>query len=82
MRPVYLIIIVIFAAAAVIFAVQNLDRVTVSFLGFSVSMRLAVLVVVVYVAGAFTGGSLFGLLRRSYEGARRTPHSPTNTGAK
>ena len=76
MRPVYLAMIIIFAAAAVVFAMQNLDRVTVSFLSFSVSTRLAMLVFIIYVAGALTGGSLFGLLRRSYEGARRTSRSP------
>jgi uncharacterized integral membrane protein len=82
MRPVYLTAIVIFAAAALVFAVQNLDRVTVSFLSFSISTRLAILIIVIYVAGALTGGSLFGLLRRSYEGARRSLRSTTDSGAE
>jgi acetyltransferase len=50
-------------------AFQNLETVTVSFLGFSVAMRIAILVLVVYVLGAITGGSLFALLRRSYRGS-------------
>ena len=33
----------------------------------------AIMALVVYVLGAFTGGSLLALLRRSYAGARRTP---------
>jgi len=73
MRWLYLAIIVLFAAATLIFAVQNLESVTVSFLGFSVSARMAVLVFVVYILGAATGGSLFALLRRSYHGSRRGP---------
>jgi hypothetical protein len=42
-----------------------------SFLGFNARVPLALLVAVAYLLGAATGGSLFALLRRSYEGARR-----------
>jgi uncharacterized integral membrane protein len=69
MRLVYLAIIIVLAAAAVIFIIENLTEVSVSFLGFSVTMRLAILVFIIYVLGAATGGSLFALLRRSYEGS-------------
>lgn len=65
MRWVYLVIVVVFVAAILIFAFQNLGMVTMSFLGFSVRAPLAVLAAVVYVLGAFTGGSLYGLLRHS-----------------
>ncbi len=71
MRRVYLALVILFAAAAIIFALQNLESVTVSFLSFSVSTRVAILVFIIYVLGAATGGSLFALLRRSYEGSRR-----------
>jgi hypothetical protein len=66
MRWLYLIIIVLFGAAIVIFALENLATISVSFLGFSVTTRIAILVVVVYLLGAATGGSLIALLRRSY----------------
>ena len=69
MRWFYLTVIILFAAAAIIFALQNLGTVTVSFLSFSASMRLAFLVFIIYLLGAATGGSLFALLRRSYEGS-------------
>ena len=69
MRTVYLAIIVVFVAALIIFLFQNTQGVSVSFLTFAVSTPLAVLVFVVYVLGAATGGSLFGLLRRSYAGS-------------
>jgi putative membrane protein len=65
MRWIYLAIIVLFVAAIIIFAVQNLAAVTMSFLGFSVRAPLAVMAAVVYVIGAITGGSVFALLRKS-----------------
>ena len=75
MRWVHLTIIVLFAAATIIFAFQNLGGVTVSFLGLSLHVPVIILVFVVYVLGAATGGSLFALLRRSYEGSRRVPEA-------
>ncbi|MBI5261944.1 MAG: LapA family protein [Bradyrhizobium sp.] len=72
MRWIHLAIIILFAAATIIFAVQNYDVVTVSFFRFSASAPLALLAIVVYLLGAATGGSLFALLRRSYEGSRRS----------
>jgi putative membrane protein len=72
MRWVYLGVIVLFAVAAITFAVQNLEIVTVTFLGFNAGLRLALLVAIVYLLGAATGGSLLALLRRSYEGSRRS----------
>ena len=70
MRVVYLAVIIVLAATAVIFILENLKSVSASFLGFSVTMPLAILVFIIYVLGAATGGSLFALLRRSYEGSR------------
>jgi uncharacterized integral membrane protein len=75
MRMVYLAVIIVLAAAAVIFILENLTSVSASFLGFSVTMPLAILVFIIYVLGAATGGSLFALLRRSYEGSRSSSQS-------
>jgi uncharacterized integral membrane protein len=66
MRWLYLIIVILFAAAIVIFALQNLETITVSFLGLSIATRVSILMVVIYLLGALTGGSLIALLRRSY----------------
>jgi putative membrane protein len=66
----YLTVIVLFAAAILVFAIQNLEVVTMSFLGFSVRAPVAILVAVVYLLGAVTGGSLFALLRKSVKGSR------------
>jgi lipopolysaccharide assembly protein A len=75
LRWIHLAIIILFGAATLIFALQNLEIVTMSFLGLSVRAPLALVVVVVYLLGAVTGGSLFALLRRSYKGSRRGMHS-------
>jgi len=71
MRWLHLAIVVLFAAATAIFALQNLEIVTMSFLGFSARVPLAFMAAGVYVAGAATGSSLLALLRRSYEGSKQ-----------
>lgn len=70
MRWVYLAVIILFVAATIVFAAQNFEIVTMTFLGFNARVPLALLVAVAYLLGAATGGSLFALLRRSYEGSR------------
>ena len=72
MRWIYLAVIILIAAATIIFALQNFEIVTMSFLGFNARVPLALLVAVAYLLGTATGGSLFALLRRSYEGPRRS----------
>jgi putative membrane protein len=76
MRWIYLVVIVLFALATLIFALQNLEVVAVSFFGFEVRAPRAVLTILIYVLGALTGGSLLALLRRSYE---RSPWSMGNS---
>jgi uncharacterized integral membrane protein len=66
------LVVVIFAAAVVIFLVQNFAIVTVSFLGFSARAPVALIVALVYVLGMATGGSLWSLVRRSLHGSRIT----------
>jgi uncharacterized integral membrane protein len=70
MRWIYHAIIILFVAATIVFALQNFEIVTMSFLGFNARVPLALLVAVAYVLGAATGGSLYALLRRSYEESR------------
>jgi lipopolysaccharide assembly protein A len=70
MRWVYLTIVVLFVAVILVFALQNLGIVRMSFLGFSIRAPLSILAVIIYVLGAFTGGSLFALLRRSMKKSR------------
>ena len=70
MRWVYLTLVILFAAATIIFVVQNVQVVTMSFLGLSVRAPLAVLAAVAYVLGTLTGGSLYALLRKSVRESR------------
>jgi lipopolysaccharide assembly protein A len=70
-RWLYLAIVVLFVAALIIFVFQNTQSVSVTFLSLGVTLPLAVLVFLVYVLGALTGGSLYALLRRSVAGSRR-----------
>lgn len=70
MRWVHLAVVVIFAAAVLIFIAQNLELVTMSFLGFNARTPLAVLIALAYVLGMATGGSLWALLKRSFEGSK------------
>ena len=71
MRWFYLAIVVLFVAALIIFVFQNAQSVSMSFLALGLTLPLAVLVVIAYVLGALTGGSLYALLRRSVAGSRR-----------
>jgi putative membrane protein len=62
-RWVNIIVVVVLVAAMLIFALQNLQSVTVAFLAFRISAPLAVLVVAVYLLGMATGGSAWSLMR-------------------
>lgn len=70
MRWVYLAIIVVFVAVIVVFAVQNVQLTTISFLGFSIRAPLAAMAAVVYILGALTGGSLFALMRATIKATK------------
>jgi putative membrane protein len=71
MRWFHLAVIILFAALTALFAMQNFQVVTVSFLRINAQIPLAFLVAIIYLLGAVTGSSLFALLRRALEGARR-----------
>ena len=70
MRWFHLTVVILFAAATIVFAAQNFQLVTVSFLRVNAQTPVAFLIAVIYLLGAATGGSLLALLRRSIEGAR------------
>ena len=70
MRWFYLGVVVVFAGAILAFLFQNTQSVNVSFLSLGMTSPLALVVLVVYVLGALTGGSLYALLRRSIRRSR------------
>ena len=71
MRWFHVTVIVLFVAITIIFLIQNLGLVTLSFLSFSARVPMALLVGASYLLGMATGGSLVALLRRSFEGSKR-----------
>jgi putative membrane protein len=70
-RWLHLSAITLFAAAIILFAAQNHQIVTMSFLGFRATLPMTLLAGIIYLLGMATGGSLLALLRRLVEGARR-----------
>lgn len=73
MRWMYMAVIALFCLAVVIFAIQNLEIVTMSFLGIQIRLPMAVLAVIIYVGGAITGGGLYALMRSTVSGYKAKP---------
>lgn len=70
MRLISTATILLFAIAVLVFCLQNLDSVTVFYLGWSLSVPMAVLILLVYILGMVTGWGLLSFLRRSWGKAR------------
>ncbi len=70
MRWLHITVVAVLAIAFLIFAVQNLQSVTVGFLGFSFTMPLAILFIIVYLLGMATGGSAWSLIRWAWQGSK------------
>ena len=77
MRWLNIIVVALFAIATFLFAIQNFEIVTLSFMGFSARVPLPLLVAIIYVLGMATGGSLFALLRRAIARSRFSAMSKT-----
>ena len=65
MRYIQVAVLLIFLAAAFIFALQNTQPVKVQFLSWSISPPVPILIVVSYLLGMWTGGNLTAFIRRS-----------------
>lgn len=63
MRYVYMVLSGVLLALVLVFALQNLRMVTVLFLDMSLTMPIALLIVVVYFLGMLTGGALLSMMR-------------------
>ncbi len=70
MRWLHTAVIVILAAAILIFVAQNFQSVTVAFLGLRFSLPLSLLALIIYALGLITGGSVWALVRWAWVGAR------------
>ena len=71
MRWVNTTVIVALVVATLIFALQNFQSVTVSFLSFRVSAPLAILVAIIYLLGMATGGNAWALMRWAWRGSKQ-----------
>jgi lipopolysaccharide assembly protein A len=69
MRWLHLTTVIILVVATVIFALQNLEMVSIDFLSFGIRIPLAFLVAAVYLVGMATGSAFLALIRRSIAGA-------------
>ncbi len=69
MRYTYMFLIALSVVILLVFKIQNLSAVTVSFLGVDFTMPVSFLIFAVYVLGMLTGSSVFGLLRSWTQGA-------------
>jgi putative membrane protein len=76
MRWMYVAVIAVLALVTLIFALQNFQSVTVSFLRLQFASPLALLVIVVYVLGMATGGSAWALVRWAWQGSRESGAPP------
>jgi len=76
MRWIHIGLVAAFVGMMMIFALQNLASVTMSFLGFRMSAPLAVVAAVVYLLGMATGGSVWALMRWAWQG-RKGSSGPT-----
>ncbi|MCU0276278.1 MAG: LapA family protein [Acidobacteria bacterium] len=72
MRIVYLLLIILLAGVTVLFAVQNLQTITVSFLNWSVTLPIALVVLGAYALGMASGGSVLAFLRWTVRRAKKT----------
>ncbi|HKA06575.1 MAG TPA: LapA family protein [Gemmataceae bacterium] len=65
MRFIYFLLLLLFIAAVTVFAVQNMEPVTIKYLDRSGSYPMAAIVGAVYVLGMLTGWTIVGIIRRS-----------------
>ncbi len=71
MRAFYLGLLILLVGVTALFALQNLQTVTVSFLNWSVTLPIAVLVIGVYFLGMVSGGGLLAFLRWTLQRSKK-----------
>lgn len=73
MRIIYLIVLILLVGVTVLFALQNLQTITVSFFNWSVTLPIAVVVIGVYFLGMVSGGSVLAFLRWALKRSKKNP---------
>lgn len=64
MRLLKTILLLLLAGVAVIFTIQNMETVKLSFLNFHLEIPLSFASVAIYILGAISGGLIFSLLKK------------------
>ena len=72
MRYLYIVLIILITALIIVFMVQNVGSVTVSFLTVSLTMPLSLLVLGIYFLGMLTGGMVISTLRQLIHRAKKS----------
>jgi len=75
MRILYLVLLVLLAGITALFALQNLQAITVSFFSWSATLPIALVVVGAYILGMASGGSVLAFLRWTMRHARKPADS-------
>jgi uncharacterized integral membrane protein len=76
MRVIYFLLLVIFVAAAGLFAWQNQEATTVRFWHWSITCPVSAVIGAVYLVGMLTGWTVVGVLKRTI---RRVTTRPAGT---
>ena len=71
MRWIIIVVSVVFVAAVLVFAIQNFQKRHGGLPEHADGAPLAVLVIVIYLLGMVTGGSVWTLIRRAIEESKR-----------
>ena len=71
MRIFYLVLIIVLAGVTALFALQNLQTITVSFLNWSVTLPIGLVVIGAYALGMASGGSVLAFLRWTLRRAKK-----------
>jgi uncharacterized integral membrane protein len=71
MRTFYLVLLFLLVGVTALFALQNLRTITVSFLDWSVTLPIAVVVAGAYVLGMASGGSVLAFLRWTLQRSKK-----------
>jgi lipopolysaccharide assembly protein A len=71
MRVLYLVLLVLLIVTTAVFALQNLQTITVSFFDWSVTLPIAVVVIGVYFLGMVSGGSVLAFLRWTVQRSKK-----------
>jgi len=71
MRFIYLVLLILLAVVTALFALQNLQTITVSFFNWSVTLPIAVVIIGVYFLGMVSGGSVLAFLRWTLQRSKK-----------